>query len=164
MSKDNTDNARIMNTLALIQNKILDDAAKDRAHFFESLSNALALLAKHITTESNAELIQGFLNAFVKNGSLFMKNQDEILGNVLSATAAAVNEMGIQKECVAGLNGLLDSIREEEKDSQPSPDDPLSHIGGGLVIDRDTGEVRTIDADEARRLFRKCQEDSEGDD
>ena len=148
MSNNNASNARIMNALGMTQMHAIRIAKEDREKFLTKALEATVQFVQEVVDEKNAKLCKAFLESFAKAAKVHLERQEGLLDTIPELTAEAIKDLGLSEECVKDLS--------EDGDEQPLPDldDILANIKTGIVIDPETGESHTIDADEIRVMLR----------
>ena len=149
-----TTNARTMNTLAILQGKILEDAAKDREKFLKGLSRALEDLTRSIINKDNAQDIYDFLKAYNSNAATFMQNQASVVDNLVEVFTVAVNRMGLIDACLKDFDTIANALKDDDGDGQPFPgilSTLIDKAEGFGVINAETGEITKLSKDEFMR-------------
>ena len=148
-------NARIMNALGMTQMHAIKIAKEDRENFLSKALQATVQFVQEVVDEKNAKLCKAFLEAFANAAKTHLERQEGVLDTIPELTAEAIKDLGLSEECVKDLS--------EDGDEQPLPDldDILANIKTGIVIDPETGETRTIDADEVREMLKRRKDEGE---
>jgi hypothetical protein len=148
-----------MNALALTQMHAIGVAKEDRERFLTKALEATVQFVQEVVDEKNAKLCKAFLEAFANATKTHLERQDSVLETIPGIVAQAINDLGLREACVRDLE------EERDKDGQPHPgagdEDPLANIGGGLVIDPETGEAKFISPEEARKLYKECRHEDD---
>lgn len=155
------DTARIVNDLGDSINDTLHTADAEFMEFFNGiLHDFTAILG--VLLKDDKDTAVAIISSIADVANEHLKKQRDIYQEALDKISDAVVKLDV-----------VDEVRELRKapsskgSRTPTPSDPdileeiLSHIGGGLRIDVDTGEATVIDADEARRLFKQCRKEDE---
>lgn len=160
MAADTTTQVQTMNELGLTVKAVFEVGYEDTERFVKAIADGLAKFTKLAATSENADLFRSLLEQFQKSASAYLEAQKSLPRFALEGVADAILKLGIADD----FERLV--IR---KGSQPHPeaeaeeDDVLAGIGGGIVIDPETGESRVVDAEEARRLYKECRERKQDD-
>ena len=126
-----------------------------RRNFLSKALQATVQFVQEVVDEKNAKLCKAFLEAFANAAKTHLERQEGVLDTIPELTAEAIKDLGLSEECVKDLS--------EDGDEQPLPDldDILANIKTGIVIDPETGETRTIDADEVREMLKRRKDEGE---
>ena len=155
------DTARIVNNLGDSINDTLHTADAEFMEFFNGIIHDFSAILG-VLLQDDKDTAIAIISSIVDVSNEFLKNQRDIYQEALDKVNAAVVELDVVDEVIA-----LRNAPSSKGNRTPAPSDPeileeiLSHIGGGLRIDADTGEATVIDADEARRLFKQCRKEDE---